>query len=229
MKRKICHCIGARPAIKPVMGEGDILIAVDGGYEQILHWGLVPDRVVGDFDSLGYVPTGDNVEQLPCRKDETDMAVAISLGKSLGADCFYLQGGLGGRLDHSVANFQLLQALAEEGRWGILFGEGQCVTVLSTGSLQFPDYYTGYLSLFALGGEATGITLDALSYTGEQLCLSPNFPLGVSNEFLKGQSGKISLGSGTLLVIWQEQCLEEGLSPFQALGDIVWENCQGEE
>lgn len=221
MKR--CHCIGARPAQKPLLQQGDILIAVDGGYAQIQDWGLVPDRIVGDFDSLGYVPTGDTVEVLPCRKDDTDMAVAISLGKSLGAEFFLLQGGLGGRLDHSVANFQLLQALAEEGYRGILFGEGQCVTVLSSGSLCFPDYYKGYLSIFAVGGDASGISLEGLSYTGQELSLQPNFPLGVSNEFLLGQSGKISVTSGNLLVIWEELQIPLVQSIFHTLDDLRWE------
>ncbi|MFI3255244.1 MAG: thiamine diphosphokinase [Eubacteriales bacterium] len=200
----ICHLIGAMPAtIKPQLKKGDILVAVDGGYQQILDWGLEPDIILGDFDSLGYVPKGENILSLPVRKDETDMEYAMNLGIKEGFSSFMLQGALGGRLDHSYANLQLLHRLSLEGKNAVCLGAGENAMILTEGTLRFPSHFTGYLSLFALGKEAKGIDLKHLSYSGENLTLSPTVPMGVSNEFLLGESAEIMVKDGSLLVLWR--------------------------
>ncbi len=200
----ICHLIGAlEGTVKPTLQEKDYLIAVDGGLKQIEDWGLVPDVILGDFDSLGYVPQGENVVPLPVRKDETDMEFALKLGIEKGFTQFLCQGAIGGRFDHSYANLQLLHRLSLEGKSGIFLGAEENAMVLTDGEISFPPHFTGYLSLFALGQEAKGINLKNLSYFGENLTLSPTVPLGVSNEFLEGKSAEISVKEGSLLILWR--------------------------
>lgn len=201
---KLCYLVGAMGGeLCPELTLDDCLIAVDGGYRQVKEWGLSPHHVVGDFDSLGYTPTGENILPLPTEKDHTDMGVGLQLGRDLGYTAFLIQGGLGGRLDHTLGNLQHLLSLSRQGCSSLLLGEGQNVTVLTDSTLIFPPDLSGYCSIFALGGKATGVTLENLAYTLEDATLRPDFPLGVSNEFLPDKSAQITVKQGSLGVLWQ--------------------------
>lgn len=200
----ICHLIGAMDApLPPILQENDWLIAVDGGLEQVEKWGFSPKKIVGDFDSLGKTPEGEAVLQLPCEKDETDMEFSLKLALNAGFSRFLIQGGLGGRLDHSFANLQLLHSLAVGGNRGILLGDQQNLLVISNSTVVFPKNLNSYCSVFALGGQAEGVSLSGLKYEVSQQDFSPFIPLGVSNEFISTKSAKISVENGILAIIWQ--------------------------
>ena len=76
----ICYIIGAwhgeDACIRP--REGDFVIAADGGYAALQALGVTADLVVGDFDSLGYVPQAEEVVQHPGMKDDADMMLAVT-------------------------------------------------------------------------------------------------------------------------------------------------------
>lgn len=95
------------------------VVAVDGGYASLGELGCTPDVVMGDFDSLGYVPQGlpDAVElhQYPTHKDESDMELALCLAQERGFEEVEVYGAIGGRLDHTLANLQLLASFSEQG------------------------------------------------------------------------------------------------------------------
>lgn len=178
------------------------LIAADGGYDRLKQWGISPHLAVGDFDSLGRVPEGVEVVQHPVMKDDTDMMLAVQEGLKRGCTRFLLYGGLGGRLDHTLANLHILACLAERGCPAFLLGEDTAVTAVHSGTLTFAPEYAGTLSLFAWGGAAKGVTLTGLLYPLENATLTPDRPLGVSNEFL-GRTARVSVADGTLIVFWQ--------------------------
>lgn len=200
---KLCHLIGPMDChFRPDLEEKDTIIAVDGGYTSLKSWEIDPHLAIGDFDSLGYVPKIPNLLHLPREKDETDMEYALKFACELEHDNFLLQGGLGGRLDHSVANFHLLYQLAQQGKRGILMGEEQNITVIAHGSVVFPENMEGYVSVFPFSSVAEGIFLENLLYEGENLSLQPGVPLGVSNEFLPGKSAKITVTHGAVQIMW---------------------------
>ena len=116
---------------------GDYVIAADGGYAQLVSRGIVPDLVIGDFDSLGEAPDHPNIVRSPAEKDDTDMMLAVREGLSRGLGMFIIDGGLDGRLDHTIANFQILVYLARRGALGVLLGREVCVTAITNGSLKF--------------------------------------------------------------------------------------------
>ena len=70
---------------------------------------------VGDFDSLGQVPEGENIVRHPVMKDDTDMMLAVKLGLERGYTRFHIYGGMGGRTDHTIANIQTLAYIAGRG------------------------------------------------------------------------------------------------------------------
>lgn len=209
----ICYIAGAmplEPALAPQPNEGDLVIAADGGYASLTKLGVTPHLVVGDFDSLGRVPEHPEVHRLPCEKDDTDTGYAIKTALARGYTRFVLLGGMGGRLDHTVANLQLLGYLAEQGAVGILAGKGQAATVVTNGSFTFPAACSGYCSVFCQSGTARGVTLEGLKYPLTDAQLTESFPIGVSNEFL-GVPARVRVKDGALLLIWETQ---GGLSPL---------------
>lgn len=211
----VCYIVGAmplEPQLVPRPKAGDLVIAADGGYAGLTQWGVMPDLVVGDFDSLGRVPEHPAVCQLPCEKDDTDTGHAIQLALERGYTRFVLLGCLGGRLDHTVANLQLLNDLAHRGASGLLVGNGQAAAAVTNGSICFPAEFRGFCSVFCLEGTAEGVTLEGLKYSMTDGQLTERFPLGVSNEFL-GVPAQVSVTKGTLLLIWETD------GPLRALTD----------
>ena len=109
-----------RELLEPI-GERDHVIAADGGLQHTQKLGISPDEILGDFDSLGYIPEDSRV--FPVEKDDTDAMLAVRRGLQLGFREFILYGSLDGpRLDHTVANFQTLQFLADNGATAYLVG-----------------------------------------------------------------------------------------------------------
>ena len=200
MKTCVIFCAaGFDGLIAPIPGDA-LTIAADGGLQHTQALGLSPDVILGDFDSLGYVPEDSRV--FPVEKDDTDAMLAVRLGLERGCGEFLLYGSLDGpRLDHTVANFQTLAFLAEHGARGWLIGRDYIVTVASNEVLRFPREATGILSAFCLGPDIRDLTIRGLQYPLEHGCLSAAFPLGVSNHFI-GEAAEIQVGEGLLLLLW---------------------------
>lgn len=206
---KECCIVGAAPSA-PYVKEGTYLIAADGGLSKLEALGIVPDLILGDFDSLGRQPLGNEVLTYPVDKDDTDTLLAIKEALRRGCDRLYLSGGLGGKLDHTVANLQSLLYATERGAQAYLVGDGQTATVLSAGRCRFRAKEAGRFSVFALSERAEGVTLTGLRYPATDLTLTNAFPLGVSNHFT-GEEVTVAVGQGVLLLIWDglpEELLE---------------------
>ena len=202
MKRCVIFCAGGFDRLIAPITQNDMVIAADGGLLHTQTLALQPDAVLGDFDSLGYVP--ENAVQFPVEKDDTDAMLAVRHGLAAGCDRFLLYGTLDGpRLDHTVANFQTLQFLANRDAEGYLVGIDQIATVVKDGALRFPAHAEGYISLFCMGADARGVTLRGLQYPLENATLTSGFPLGVSNRFL-GSEATVSVQNGSLLVLWDK-------------------------
>ena len=208
MGQNICYIVGAMsltPDLRPYPVQGDYVIAADRGFDSLMAYGVTPNLAVGDFDSLGHRPSHPNVIQLPAEKDDTDMVYAIRKGLELGYRRFVLLGGVGGRLEHTLGNLQLLDWLAIHGAQGFLAGEKTAATCLRDGkSISFPPSMAGYLSVFCNSGAAEGVTLSGLKYPLEDYTLTGDFPLGVSNQFL-GVEASVSVERGSLLLIWEDK------------------------
>ena len=203
MGKCLVFCAAGFDQLLQPVGSDDLIIAADGGLEHLKKIDLEPDEILGDFDSLGYTPRDARV--FPVEKDDTDAMLAARRGLELGYREFIFYGSLDGpRLDHTVANFQTLQFLADRGAVGCLVGKDQIVTVLKNGSLSFNPEADGILSVFCVGQAARGVTLEGLYYPLEDGTLTPGFPLGVSNHFT-GRPARITVREGSLLVIWDRE------------------------
>ena len=203
MKKCIIFCAAGFEKLAAPIGPEDYVLAADGGLRHLEQLKIRPNGIIGDFDSLGYVPK--SAEVFPVEKDDTDAMLAAKKGLELGFRDFLFYGSLDGpRLDHTVANFQSLQYLAERDATGYLVGNTQIVTVLRNGKLTFPAECGGILSVFCMGADATGVTIRGAQYELENGTLSAGFPLGVSNHFV-GKEVTVAVEKGSLLLLWDRE------------------------
>ena len=178
----------------------DLIIAADGGVTHCAQIGLTPDVILGDFDSLGYIPEGAQV--FPVEKDDTDVMLAVRYGLDRGFREFVIYGGMDGpRLDHTMANFQTLSYLRKQDARGYLIGKNHISTVIQNETAAFSADASGIVSVFCLGKDASGVTIRGLKYSLENGSLTADFPLGVSNHFV-GEEATLSVEHGSLLLIW---------------------------
>lgn len=201
-----CYIVGAgdNRATAFLPDDTDFVIAADGGLAVLKQKHIRVDLVLGDFDSLGYVPDEKNVVLHPVRKDETDLMLACREGLARGYRNFCLYGGLGGaRISHTVANLQTLVWLADRGASGTLYGDGCEIMLLRNDSVTFSESNGGYISLFAIGGEAV-VSIKGLAYELECAVLTDHYPLGVSNAFC-GKEATVTVHEGDLLVVVERE------------------------
>lgn len=200
MKR--CFVFGALDVFELVEkpNETDFVIAADKGVLTAEKFAITPNLIVGDFDSLGFVPTGENVVKLNVRKDDTDISYAVKTALNEGCDDFVIYGGIGGMLSHTIANLQIAKDLAQKGARVVLYGKGEKITVVKNSSVSFKKDKTGRISVFSLSDESKAVDVENLSYSALNATLTNSVPLGVSNEFI-GEEATVSVGNGILMII----------------------------
>lgn len=181
-------------------GAFDAVIAVDGGFASLAAAGCVPDLAIGDFDSLGYVPEGMSVKAFSPEKDASDMELALEEALARGADAVEVYGALGGRLDHTVANLQLLASFAERGLAVAAVGERERIAFLvGPGELRLPALPSGIVSVFSLTDVSAGVVEEGLKYGLDGVALTNRTSWGLSNEMVD-EPARIAVESGTLAV-----------------------------
>lgn len=209
MGKCVIFCAGGFEGLIEPVNKDDFLMAADGGLVHLQKLNLTPDGILGDFDSLGYTPEGAKV--FPVEKDDTDAMLAVRQGLEMGYKEFILYGSLDGeRLDHTVANFQTLQYLADHGARGVCVGNRYIAAVIKNETVRFSGSAEGILSVFCMGADAKGVTIRGTKYEAEDITLTAGFPLGVSNHFM-GKDCSVTVKDGSLLLLYDR---ENGLPQF---------------
>ena len=198
---KTCYIVGAGELYGSfTKKDGDLVIAADGGYNALLKMNIAPDLLIGDMDSIK--AEAREIERLvfPTKKDETDSFLAYREGVKRGYTNFVLYGCVGGREDHTFANYSLLIYAKKQGHTVKLVGNGYETTALFCETGEVDGHVGDYISVFAFGGVAEGVTLRGLEYPLDGYTLTPDFPLGVSNKF-ESDKATITVKHGALLVM----------------------------
>lgn len=182
----------------------DFIICADGGYDEAVHNGIVPDLLLGDFDSVSYeLPDNIDIIRFNPEKDYTDLDLALKFCKENGKRNVYIIGGMGGRLDHTVANLQLLSRYSDAfEKLFLLDGKNKCFVLdgADTQNIEIPSEPDSYLSIFSLSDSCKITSFSGVKYPLTDYILTRNFPLGVSNEFTS-KKAVLTIENGTLLVI----------------------------
>ena len=205
---KLCVIFGAGEvySARKKWADDDLIIAADGGYAACRDCGIEPNVVIGDFDS-GEMPTDPDalIVKLNRDKADTDTLAAVKVGLRRGYKTFVIYGGVGGRLDHTIANISTLNYLNAFDARGYLVDRDSVATVITDGKFTIPKAARGTVSVFAYGGTASGVTLKNLSYTLDNAELTPELPIGVSNATAVGDKkagGEVAVKHGSLLIFF---------------------------
>ncbi len=180
----------------------DYIVAADSGYDHLLSVDIKPDILIGDLDSISEVPIDVEVIRYPARKDDTDFSICLKYcldNKIYNIDVF---AAWGNRIDHSIgALFSMLE----------FHKRGMSIRLITPKAIMFyvSEYCRipkndGYVSLFAIGEDACGVTLKGFDYTLNNQTLYNSSPLGVSN-IISSDYGEIFLKSGNILVVIQNK------------------------
>lgn len=195
--------------INRVGREKIFLAAADKGLEFFMQAGILPDLVVGDFDSLseeGKKYLRDNsslkVKRLKPEKDDSDTQSAVTCAVAEGAKNILLLGATGSRLDHLMANIELLALGKELGVQVSIMDANNYIRLVPSGTvLKKKGQFGRFVSFFPLGGEVQGLTLEGFKYPLKEHCLrARDSGLTVSNE-IKEDTAEVTFDSGTLLMI----------------------------
>ena len=186
----------------------DCVIGVDGGCRFAIDHGIFMDYAVGDFDTLEadyfeMIPKETEMIKLNPQKDETDTETAILLARDIKSSGVFILGGIGSRVDHSMANIALLQLLLKAKIPGWILDEHNKICLVDQSyELARTEKFGTYISLLPFTEEVRGICLKGMKYSLEDGSMSRfyNPSLGVSNEIV-GEKGVITLKSGILVVI----------------------------
>ena len=199
MRTQLCYIVGAGD-YTPIDMSGAFVIAADGGLDALQNDGLRPDLVVGDFDSINRFVPGIPRVVLPTHKDLTDMAAACQVALRLGYKRLVLNGVMGGRADHAVANIQLMARLAQRGIDVSAVSPDMAVWALHNGKVTLGTFPGQVISVFSHGNAAQGVTLEGLGYPLSNARLCNTNALGVSNVAI-GNKATIHVRKGTLLIM----------------------------
>ena len=178
----------------------DYIICADAGYEHAKSVGIVPDILVGDFDSLSEEPADFlRKVKLPVEKDETDTLYALRFAFSKGAKQIVLYGGIGSRFDHSYANVCLLEhAMVRDVSMVVTDGDTEIYLTDSRLTLSGKKGYT--VSVYAFSDICEGVTLQGFYYPLEDALLNKYDIIGTSN-IITEDSACISVSEGNLLIV----------------------------
>jgi thiamine pyrophosphokinase len=180
------------------------VVAADGGAATALAFGLQPDVVVGDLDSIEASVLaeirrrGVPIESYPRDKDATDGQLAIERALVVEPACLWLLGFLGGpRLDQALANVFFLARLTTPAL--MLDQQNECRLVLPGFEYAWPTEPGEVVSLIPLTGDVTGIRTSSLRWPlqGERLVFGDT--RGISNEPAAPEA-RVSIEHGKLLV-----------------------------
>ena len=174
-----------------------LIIAADGGYRLVDNKPVY--AVIGDFDTLGYVP--DNVHTIshPTDKDQTDGELSLDFIKNVGGESVTIYGALGGKIEHVLGNVNLLAYAHSIGLKAKIVGKDNEIYFLRD-ALSLETEVSNNLSIFPFGGEVEFISSTGLKYSLDGIKISPHSSLGISNEVTVGKV-EINVKNGASIVI----------------------------
>lgn len=177
----------------------NLVIAADSGYLSAAESGILPDIVIGDFDSCPEnLVNAKKIIRLNPVKDATDTQEAIDIAHSHGAKKITILGALGGRIDHTLANIHLLKYARLKGI-SLEIEDPNTYITLAGEDTHIPARDGFCLSLIPLT-DCEGVSVSGVYYPLEEAAMPVGIPYGISNEFTENNA-HISVKSGDLLVM----------------------------
>ena len=182
--------------------KSDYIICADGGYEHAVSVGIVPDILVGDFDSLNEPEDFLLKVRLPKEKDETDTMYALKMAFSKKPYSIIIYGGIGDRFDHSYANVCLLNSCLEH-EINAFVTDGKTKIYLTDNKLSLSEPVGTTVSIYSFSDVSSGVNIEGFRYPLENAFLSKFDIVGTSN-LTTNENSNITVEEGILLIICNE-------------------------
>jgi thiamine pyrophosphokinase len=190
--------------LKEELMEPSILIGVDSGANCLFQYDIIPDYLIGDFDSirpevLCYFNLSKSiVEKHPIEKDDTDTKLALLKAVELNASTIVFLGCTGSRLDHTFGSLGLLLQCINFGIQAYIRDDKNTIW-LTDKSLGISGKACEYFSLLAYGSDVNNLTIQGAKYNLDDYLLKLGSSLTISNEFVANKVS-ISFSSGILMI-----------------------------
>ena len=190
------------------MIQPEFIIGVDSGLKFLYRNQIMPTHIVGDFDSVdpAVITFYKDETQVPIRefnpvKDASDTEIALKLAIELGAGQVWIIGGTGTRLDHVMANMQMMKFALDAGVKAYILDKHNRISLVEREIvLNKADAYGPYFSVFPLGGCVEQFCIEGAKYPLKNHTLSPYNSLCVSNQFLEEQV-RIRFSEGIIILM----------------------------
>lgn len=187
---------------------GQNIIAGDRGLEALYKLKIIPNHVVGDFDSvsaeiLEFYKKQSQItfHTFNSEKDNTDTDIALQLAIGLKSSRITIMGALGKRMDHALANIHILKdALKANIPCQIIDEHNRIYLINKEMTLEKDKVYGKYVSLIPLTSIVEGLTLTGFKYSLNHYTLPIGTSLGISNEIIT-DTARIEMKKGILIVI----------------------------
>lgn len=188
----------------------DKIIAVDGGLDAVDRLGLMPDYIVGDFDTVDQALL-DKYHKFPFiiweqhkpEKDESDTELARNRAIAIGSTEVAILGATGGRLDHFLGNVHTLYLCMQTGVFAYLIDPQNKIYLLDQKTTFRKETMLGkYVSFFPYTDVVTGVTLKGFAYPLENQRIQKGNEASryLSNE-LSDSIGSLDLEEGVLICV----------------------------
>ena len=184
----------------------DCIICADGGANHAYIMEITPNYIIGDLDSVKgnivkyYENLNVEFEKFPSRKNETDTELCIYLAKKLKATEIHFVGALGKRVDHMIANINLLYYVRMQSIIPKIISESEEIYIASNEEIIICGNKGDTISVIPINGNANSVTISNLEYPLENYDMKFYLPLGISNVMLENEC-KIKVDDGSLLII----------------------------
>lgn len=183
------------------------IIASDKGLEILDKYNIIPNYIIGDFDSIDknilskYINNKEIViRKLNPEKDYTDTHMAIKLSIELNSTDVTILGAIGTRIDHTIANVHILKETLEKGIDCRIVDNRNEIQLINKKAVLEMDKEYKYISLIPLTTKVEEITLRGFKYPLSNATLEVGHSIGVSNEQYD-KIAEIDLKSGILIMI----------------------------
>ncbi len=184
--------------------ERKVLVAVDGGYRFFKLSGMVPNILIGDFDSIGRFPVGlekqTTVITYPTKKDSTDLQLAIEHCCSLGGRIINIVSPEFGEPDHYLGNAMLMIRMKQ--KYPIiqvrLISRAYEIIPLIDDKALFRDAVGSKLSVLPLSEKIT-LSLQGVAYGSHDLSVGLGETISLRNE-ITAKCAKVEVVGKALVV-----------------------------
>lgn len=187
----------------------EFIIAVDKGLEILSKTNIIPDYIIGDFDSVNkkilskYENMDIKITYLKPEKDFTDTHMALKQAIKLGAKSITIIGGIGTRIDHTLGNIHILKEALENNVYAELIDQNNKIILINQKTELTQNLRYKYISIIPLTTEVIGITLKGFKYGLENATLKIGESIGISNEAIKRKLN-IEIKQGIAILIYSK-------------------------